>query len=203
MTAKAWFKSTEVSDMIGYSVSYIRDLIRKDKKIHKKNFKKKDRQWLLRMPEAAFDMRANILLGRNGPAVERAELTAYLSAFPDSPGRPAHKPPDKSKPIKRDKNDAVSALGFGALSLNDAKEEQARQKAAELKMKNDKQAGALVDKSVVERQAFEAARLTRDSILKIPSRIGAELASITDVHLVIEKLTAELTQALENIADEL
>lgn len=206
MSEKVWFDTSEVAEMTGFSAAYIRDLIRRYKKIDKENFRHSGKKLLLKMPESAFNIRANVQLGRNGAAIERPKLTEYLSAYPNAPTRQKlreSEPKPTSPAVKPTGNDAVSLYGFGKLTLNGAKEEHARQKAAELKMKNDERAGKLVDKDDNERQSFEAARLTRDTILNIPDRISAELASMTDVHLVHSKLTGELIQALESIANEL
>jgi uncharacterized protein YxjI len=72
--------------------------------------------------------------------------------------------------------------------------------AALKKLEYEQKNGDLLEKSSVERDAFETARRVRDSILNIPDRIGAELASSTDIFQVKEKLTKSLIQALEELA---
>lgn len=60
--------------------------------------------------------------------------------------------------------------------------------------------GSLVRVDEIQRQITEAVRATRDAILNLPNRISAELASETDPHQVHVRLSAELTQALEELA---
>ncbi len=99
------------------------------------------------------------------------------------------------------KNPQQPTEGIGGMSMADAQKLQAKLKAALLKLDYDERVGALVSASQVEKDFFNVARLVRDAILNIPDRISAELASITDVHVISEKLTAELTVALEELSN--
>ena len=86
------------------------------------------------------------------------------------------------------------------MSLADAQKLQAQYKAALLKLEYDEKSGALTSMAKVKIDFFNIARTTRDAILNIPAKISAELASITDAHIVSEKLTSELIEALEELS---
>ena len=68
------------------------------------------------------------------------------------------------------------------------------------KLEYEEKSGDLLKKDAVKKSAFETGRKVRDAILNIPDRVGAELASITDVFIVKEKLSKELIQALEELS---
>ena len=59
-----------------------------------------------------------------------------------------------------------------------------------------KAAGKLVWAHEVRASSFKTARMVRDAILVIPSRVSPILAAMDDPFEIREKLTAELTQAL-------
>jgi hypothetical protein len=83
----------------------------------------------------------------------------------------------------------------------DAKEKYWAAKARREVVKANEAEGLVIPAEEVETQTFNFARLVRDAILAIPDRIGAELASSTDVHQTTPKLTVELLQALEELSD--
>lgn len=191
MSYKIWHTIKEVMKLTGYSDTRIREFI-KEGKIARGNWRKTGPRnaYQIRIPEAQNDISNNVQLRH---------------AMPGSPGKtsaPVHIVVPTSPEVRKSADGAVTDCGFGALTLSQAQEENARQKAAKIKMENDKLAGRLVEKKDVESQAFNCARLARDAILNVPERIGAELASITDPHLVAARMTEELTQALEGIAEE-
>ena len=94
----------------------------------------------------------------------------------------------------------IKQAGLKMLSLADAQELKANYDAALKKLEYEQKNGDLLEKASVEKEAFETARRVRDSILNIPDRIGAELASSTDIFIVKEKLTKSLIQALEELS---
>ena len=117
--------------------------------------------------------------------------------------------PNRTKPVKtkskkvtkKEVEETVKAVGMsGGMSMADAQKMQAKLKAALLKLDYEERTGELISASQVKKEVFGMARMTRDAILNIPDRISAELASMTDVHAIYEKLTAELTQALEELS---
>jgi hypothetical protein len=103
-------------------------------------------------------------------------------------------------PVNDEAVDKINKAGTKGMSLADAQKIQAQYKAALLKLEYEEKSGALVPLAQVETDFFNIARMTRDAILNIPGRISAELASITDVHSISEKLTTELTEALEELS---
>jgi hypothetical protein len=142
------------------------------------------------MEEALQDLADTLIMENRNHGAEHVELPEPSKTAPD----PAPAPHPSTRGA------AVEACGFGTFSLAQAQAESARQKAAGLKMKNDVEAGKLIDAKEAERQAFDAARLTRDAVLAVPDRLAAELASITTVHEINDVMTRELTQALEGLA---
>lgn len=68
------------------------------------------------------------------------------------------------------------------------------------RLEYEERAGKLVSAQKVGLEAFQAARLTRDSILNLPNKIAHELAAETDPAKIHIKLTAALTEALEELA---
>lgn len=70
----------------------------------------------------------------------------------------------------------------------------------ELQLRTKK--GELLERTLVERQAFEAARRVRDAILNVPNRIADQLAVETDRFRVHQLMVAELNKALEELANE-
>lgn len=75
-------------------------------------------------------------------------------------------------------------------------------KAELAKLELERAKGKLVDADTVEKAAFDCARKVRDGILSIPIRIAAILAAESSEQKVREYLTAELTQALEELSNE-
>lgn len=63
-----------------------------------------------------------------------------------------------------------------------------------------KQAGGLVDRKRVEMAAFTTARMTRDAILGVPTRLAPELAAMTDAHAIENKMLAALREVLAGMA---
>ena len=212
MSKKVWYKIAEFVDHSGYSKRRVREFISQGS-IRKGNWKRAGnrRAYHIRVPEAMEDVR-NSVAGRN-PELRNAALqnpppgTAATVAMED-PGvmaaAMALTPKKDRRPMNPDAGgDAVTAAGFHTMTLTEAQAEQARQKATDLKMKNDERAGRLVDAAQVAEDAFNCARLTRDAVLGVPDRIAAELASITDPHKLNDKLTTELVQALEELGARL
>jgi phage terminase Nu1 subunit (DNA packaging protein) len=108
----------------------------------------------------------------------------------------------KAKPIKKQtvKQEKIQAADFSKLTINEAQQEQARYKAALLKLKYEQKSKLLVSAEQVEKDFFTIARTTRDAILSVPDRLAAELASSDDVHFVLHRLTEEITKSLEELS---
>ncbi len=128
------------------------------------------------------------------PEIADQLLDAALEQTKDSPPR--------KKPAAGKKQDVIKKGGMLDLSTAGAKEEQARYKAALMKLEYEAKSGQLVDKDKVKQTFFDVARLTRDALLNIPDRISAELAGMTDTHVLSERLTSEIMQALEELSNE-
>jgi hypothetical protein len=77
------------------------------------------------------------------------------------------------------------------------------QRARQLKMANDIRQGQLIDANQAAKDAFESARVLREAVLNLPSRLAPELAAETDANCIFTRLDAELRQALELVSTEL
>ena len=126
-----------------------------------------------------------------------AALAENLDQIMNKPTRQYGK---KKKPAPAEMEQTTKAAGTKGMSMADAQKLQAQYKAAILKLDYEERTGKLILAASVDKDFFDIARLTRDAILNIPDRISAELASITDTHVISEKLTVELTQALEELS---
>lgn len=60
----------------------------------------------------------------------------------------------------------------------------------------------LVDRTLVEAEAFRIGRLVRDAVLNVPSRLAGILAAENDQRKVHDLLEKELRQCLESLADD-
>jgi phage terminase Nu1 subunit (DNA packaging protein) len=67
----------------------------------------------------------------------------------------------------------------------------------------EERTGTLVLKDAVSAEWFRIARLVRDAMLNIPSRLAGILTAESDQRTVHNLLEAEIRQALEALADEL
>jgi hypothetical protein len=72
-----------------------------------------------------------------------------------------------------------------------------------LRIENDLREGRVVDVRAAKREAFESARIIRESVLNLPARIAAELAAETDPAKVFARLDDALREALGDAADRL
>ena len=127
-------------------------------------------------------------------------LDRMYNPNPAKKGMPKSKPKKPSKPSKPEMARTTKTAGTKGMSMADAQKLQAQYKAAILKLDYEERTGKLILAASVDKDFFDIARLTRDAILNIPDRVSAELASMTDTHVISEKLTAELTQALEGLS---
>jgi phage terminase Nu1 subunit (DNA packaging protein) len=83
---------------------------------------------------------------------------------------------------------------------NRANREKFQAKTEELKYR--KQAGELVEKDIVIREAVEMAKKTKDAVLAVPARVAAQLAAMNDRHKVEMYLESELREALRGVSNE-
>jgi hypothetical protein len=191
---RKWFSVPEFAKAVGYSTQRVYQYI-KDGKIQDKHLDNRGKghaKRRIKMAEALQDLADTLIMENRNHGAEHAELPEARKTVTD--------PAAETHPHPSTRGAAVEACGFGKFTLTEAQAESARQKAAQLKMKNDVEAGKLIDAKEAERQAFDAARLTRDAVLAVPDRLAAELASITEVHEINDVMTRELTQALEGLA---
>ena len=67
--------------------------------------------------------------------------------------------------------------------------------------RQDERTGKLISTETVQREAFNAARKTRDMILNVPDKVIPLLIGKTDIHEMKEILRKELLRTLENLAN--
>lgn len=68
------------------------------------------------------------------------------------------------------------------------------------RLKFEREAGLLVEAAVVRKRAYENTRVLRESLLNLPNQLAVELAAETDPLKVINMLTLEITNCLEELA---
>ena len=113
--------------------------------------------------------------------------------------------PEKAKKrleeFTRQKSDVEYESGEKRADYQQARTISAMYEARLKKIDYETKAGKLVKADKVKSELFKVARVVRDKILNIPNRISDELAITTDPHEIHLKLTRELTDALQELAD--
>lgn len=125
--------------------------------------------------------------------IAEREWRANASRLPraDKAARTAESAPTQSEP----------GLLIDAATLSEAQRRATIQRERKLRLENDQAEGRLVSVELVKKEAFEAERTIRESILNIPARISGELAAETDAGRVFARLDAALREALSATAD--
>lgn len=88
-------------------------------------------------------------------------------------------------------------------TLVEVQRQVGEQRARRLLFDNDLREGAYVRVVDAQREAFERARVIREGLLNLPSRLAPELAAESDAQRVFERLDTEIRAALEAAADAL
>ncbi len=88
-------------------------------------------------------------------------------------------------------------------SLSEASRLATTERYRRLKIDNDLRAGLTVDVRAARREAFESARIIRETMLNLPVRLAAELAGETDPAKVFARLEDAIREALGDAADRL
>lgn len=83
----------------------------------------------------------------------------------------------------------------------DARIRRETAEASKAEIQLEEMAGRLVKKDTVERAAFEIARLERDMLLSVPSKIAAEVAAMDDPVEVEQRIRNEIRRALDAVAN--
>lgn len=108
--------------------------------------------------------------------------------------------------IKEDKSspqDMPSSGNNGGIGVS-YQQSRAIREAYEARLKKlefDERTGKLISTETVQREAFNAARKTRDMVLNIPDKVIPLLVGKTDIHEMKEILRKELLRTLENLAN--
>ena len=92
---------------------------------------------------------------------------------------------------------------ISAKTLIEAQRLATLQRERKLRLENDVAAGRLVPVARVEKEAFEAQRVMRESFLNLPARYAAELHAIKDATQFSIRFTAVIHEALNLVADQL
>lgn len=116
------------------------------------------------------------------------------------PARGLAQAPKKGKEKAKEPGKEAGAEAYPAFEDSRAKREAYAANMKELEYK--KAAGELVRVKSAEKEYFRLVRITRDTLLNIPNRISAELAAISDPHVLQMRLTDEITEALYELAGE-
>lgn len=95
---------------------------------------------------------------------------------------------------------SVSSSGIG-VSYQQSRAIREAYEARLKKLEFDERTGKLISTETVQREAFNAARKTRDMILNVPDKVIPLLIGKTDIHEMKEILRKELLRTLENLAN--
>lgn len=85
-------------------------------------------------------------------------------------------------------------------TYSDARAERERFNAKMSRLKFEEKSGSLVERAVVEREAFKLGRILRESLLSLPERIGPILAAVQSVPETIDLLEKEIVRCLSELA---
>lgn len=86
-------------------------------------------------------------------------------------------------------------------SLSEASRLATMERHRKLRIENDLSEGRVVDVRAAKREAFESARIIRETLLNLPVRLAAELAGETDPAKVFARLDDAIREALGAAAD--
>lgn len=118
--------------------------------------------------------------------------------------RPVPVEDDDDEELERELEAAAAAASAGEgprpVALVDAQTTAMLERARKLRLENDEREGKLLDVSRAAREAFEFARVVRESVLNLPSRLSAQLAAEADQARVYTMLDQALHEALEATA---
>ena len=182
---KVWLTVPEYAAHAQLSGRYVRDLIARGQ-ITKRSTRPFGTRKQIHRERADEDMELNVHTQHPGAAPRNIPKAARKEPSPDdAPGKTAQ---------------AVNAAGTGKLSFSDAKTIQAQYRAALLKLEYGEKSGELVKRKDVESEFFMIARTVRDAVLNVPGRVSAELAGVTDQHVINSRIEEELVKALEELA---
>ena len=169
-----WLSVPEFAKHVKKTPQYINRSVRNGK-ISETALKQKGKRFLINPKRAIEDMERNVSYINKKSGVEQSG-----------------KETEKKKTIKN--------AGLDIVPLAEAQKLQANYIAALKKIELEERQGYLLKKEDVEKDFFDVGRRVRDALLNIPDRISAELASITDTHVINDLLTVEISQALEELS---
>jgi hypothetical protein len=95
---------------------------------------------------------------------------------------------------------APAPTGAGGDTLYDAQRVAMFERARKYRIDNDLREGKLLEVEKAEKQAYEFARIVRESVLNVPPRLAAALAAENDPQRVHRLLDSALRDALEATA---
>jgi hypothetical protein len=91
---------------------------------------------------------------------------------------------------------------LAAQKPNKSKQVKQEYEAKMAKLEYDKAIGSVLDKEQAEKDEFRNARIVRDTLMRLPDRLAAVLASETDQNKIHTLLTTEIRQALEALSGD-
>jgi hypothetical protein len=135
----------------------------------------------------------------------KASRSAYVAKNPSGVNKSARAMPAK-RSRSRKANERLTPLTDKS-TIADAQRHKEISRARQEQLKYDRMQGALVEREVVNREAFNLGRQIRDALLAVPDRLAGILVSQVRSepddhkaqHVVHEMLTKEFRQALEAV----
>lgn len=151
--------------------------------------------------DAEWKARTHPRAARGAEKAKRTRARVLAAAAPDS-GSPPTAPPDAEPPAAPPKVPALGEDIPDTISLDEADRLNAIYKAKRSKLDYEAKIAGLVPAEQVGAVWFDMGRMVRDAVLNISSRISPILAATNTTEEVDRLLTAELRQALENLASD-
>jgi hypothetical protein len=128
----------------------------------------------------------------------RAEVRPKFANPPDASSQDGEEPEEAP-------DDYPTGEFVSAATLVEAQRLATNERARKLKLDNDTRQGRLIPVEKVAKEAFEAERIIRETLLNLPARLASELAAEfgADSNKVYVRLDRALREALNTSADAL
>jgi phage terminase Nu1 subunit (DNA packaging protein) len=194
---KLWLSVPEYAEHAGLSPRYIRDLIQRGQIVPSATRQKGGRKQV-HWEKADASIATRVHTSHPGKAPRKLKPKPVVAK---SGPVPAAAPLVEEWKVGEAKPDpaAIKSAGLGKLSFNDAKTISAQYQAALLKLDYGERSKSLVKVADVDLEFFNISRMVRDAILGVPGRVSAELAGVTEQHIIEARIMGGLVEALEEL----
>lgn len=164
-----------------------------------------DGVWLVVDPERAI---REWEAGHGGVRSSRKGRTPVVPLPSSSPGAPDTADAADVEDPEEEGEDGEAPPVQSAPTLLEAQRLLALQRERKLRLENDAREGLLINADLVAREAFTAARVIREAMLNLPTRLAPELAarfetSSTEIFVLIDRAIREALQSTAGVIETL